>query len=84
MSNPDECDHEVFTHGIVVGVFAMLKHEAEAACEKATRETGDKHDWHYSGGRVVIKRLMRDRAAEAEYDSWQPAQTPAQPTRSQP
>lgn len=66
----EECDLDVFVHGVSVGIFNMTRDEADIACEEATKVTGDKHDWHYAMGRVHIKRLVRDLAAEAEYASW--------------
>ena len=31
----------------------------ENTCKRLTEETGLLHDWHYFGGRVVIKRLNK-------------------------
>lgn len=55
-----ECNQDVYKHGKVVGVYDMPKEEAEAACKKATEDSGCLHDWHYVGGRVVVKALPKD------------------------
>ena len=43
----------------VVEVCDMPKYKADARCKRLTEETGLLHDWHYFGGRVVIKRLNK-------------------------
>lgn len=55
MNLPD-CDKDIFENGVSLGFFDMPKEEAEAACIRLTEETGFKHDWHYVGGRVHMKR----------------------------
>lgn len=56
--DPNKCDNEVYTKGVSVGLFAMSKQQAEEYCAQKTKLTGLKHDWHYVGGRVHIKRLQ--------------------------
>lgn len=56
----EKCNDDVYKHGQIVGVYSMPKEEAEALCQRLTRETGRAHDWHYSGGRVVVKVLPKD------------------------
>lgn len=55
MSLPD-CDEDVFKNGESMGFYDMPKDQAEAMCIRLTKETGFKHDWHYVGGRVHMKR----------------------------
>ena len=55
--NKDECDHEVYAHGKVIGVFDMPKDEANQLVVKLSKKTGNRIDWHYVGGRVVMKML---------------------------
>lgn len=54
--NMEKFDMNIFQNGESVGLFNMSKDEAESYCEKLTEETGIKHDWHYIGGRVHVKR----------------------------
>jgi len=58
MSSLPDCDRDVYERGEVVGVYNMPKEEAEALRHRLTKETGNLHDWHYSGGRVVMKVLL--------------------------
>lgn len=55
--NKDECDHEVYAHGEVIGVFDMPKDKANELVVKLSKKTGNRIDWHYVGGRVVMKML---------------------------
>lgn len=52
-----ECNDVVYKNGETVGVYDMPKEEAEYLRKKLTKETGRLHDWHYVGGRVVMKAL---------------------------
>ena len=52
----EQCDDDIFKNGIIVSVLDITKADAEKLCATETEATGIKHDWHYSGGRVVIKR----------------------------
>lgn len=53
------CNKEVYEKGVLVEVCDMPKYKADARCKRLTKETGLLHDWHYFGGRVVIKRLNK-------------------------
>ena len=53
------CNQEVYEKGVLVEVCDMPKYKADARCKRLTEETGLLHDWHYFGGRVVIKRLNK-------------------------
>ena len=68
MSDPGACDEAIYRNGVSYGVFDLSKAEAEEACKKLTEETGNKHDWHYFGGRVHIKFMPLDRAAKQGVD----------------
>jgi hypothetical protein len=57
MSTDMACDLDVYKHGELIGVYDMPKAEAEELRKKLTKETGRLHDWHYFGGRVVMKAL---------------------------
>lgn len=64
MSDPEKCNQDVFKHGEVFSVTEMGTAEAEAYCKEKSAETGDQYDWHFAGGRAVIKVLTKARAAE--------------------
>lgn len=64
----NECNLDVYKHGEIVGVFDMPKVEAEELRHRLTKETGRVHDWHYSGGRVVMKVLPEDFKPETVSD----------------
>lgn len=53
------CNKEVYERGHLVGVWDKSQEEATNHCKRLTEETGLLHDWHYFGGRVVIKRLNK-------------------------
>ena len=53
------CNKEVYERGPLVGVWDKSQEEATNHCKRLTEETGLLHDWHYFGGRVVIKRLNK-------------------------
>lgn len=56
--NTENCNQDVYEDGVTMGVFDMTKQEAEAYCIAETKRTGNFHDWHYAGGRVVVKALL--------------------------
>lgn len=53
------CNQEVYEKGVLVEVCDIPKEEADKYCKSLTEESGMLHDWHYFGGRVVIKRLQK-------------------------
>lgn len=59
-----DCNQDVFDHGYVYGVIDMPKEKAELFCKEKSEETGNQFDWHYHGGRAVVKCLTKERAAE--------------------
>lgn len=60
------CDLDVYKYGELIGVYDMPKDDAEALRHRLTKETGRLHDWHYFGGRVVMKALPEGFTKEAE------------------
>jgi len=65
MSNSDEippCDQEVYDKGVGIYVGELSKHMAEHICKGLTEvlqpSTGVKVDWHYMGGRVIMRVLL--------------------------
>lgn len=56
--NPTQCDLDVYKDGVTLGVFDMTREDADRYClDAANKNPGFQFDWHYSGGRVVIKAL---------------------------
>lgn len=60
MADITQCNQDVFTKGVSMGLFDMPKDEAEAMCLRLTQETGRLHDWHYIGGRVHVKAMPEE------------------------
>lgn len=50
----EKCDPLVYKYGVQTHVTVCSKEEAERFCADATRLTGQRHDWHYVGGRVAV------------------------------
>jgi len=46
----DKCDQEVFDQGDSVAVLDACMHVAEEWVQKVAKASGQKVDWHYSGG----------------------------------
>jgi len=53
--NSEKCNNDVFENGETIGVFTCTKEEAESICAYITKATECPCDWHYVGGRVVMK-----------------------------
>lgn len=48
----------VSSNGEYLGLFDMVKADAQAYCHQRTQETGHLHDWKFVGGRVAVYALM--------------------------
>jgi hypothetical protein len=58
MVDSDNCDPEVYKHGAHVFTLADLStKEINAWVEKVSKESGQKVDWHFVGGRACIRCL---------------------------
>lgn len=55
--DPNKCNQAVYDRGFTAGIYSMPKHKAEEFCKAESKRTGDMYDWHYVGGRVVVKCL---------------------------
>jgi len=54
----DQCDREVFKTGIAVMVtHTISSNDVEAWVRKVAEYSGQKVDWHYMGGRAVIRAV---------------------------
>lgn len=57
MSDPDKCDETVFKKGHSVAVLDACMYRAEQWVKSVAKESGQKVDWHYRGGRVIVLYL---------------------------
>lgn len=58
-----ECERDVYKHGTVVGIIAAPSAVVEAVVREAASQSGQRMDWHYVGGRGVVKTLGDPKAA---------------------
>lgn len=59
--NEISCDEEVYKKGSVFETLDIPKEKANEYCMKLSMEDPSyKYDWHYFGGRVIVKRLERE------------------------
>ena len=57
MSDPAECDANVFKKGHSVAVLDACMYRAEQWVQAVAKESGQKVDWHYTGGRANVLYL---------------------------
>ena len=67
-----ECNPEVYECGKVALVIDACMFRAEEWVQKVTQESGQRVDWHYSGGRAVVLYLgdQKKVLAAAEKLAW--------------
>lgn len=53
----DKCDGDVFKKGHSVAVLDACMYRAEQWVQSVAKESGQKVDWHYSGGRANVLYL---------------------------
>jgi len=53
----DTCDREVYDNGEGIVVLDACMYRAEEWVQSVARESGQKVDWHYVGGRVLVKYI---------------------------
>lgn len=64
----DECDKDVYNDGKVLAIVDLPKNDANRITSQASKESGQRIDWHFVAGRVVIKVLGdAQKAADALY-----------------
>jgi len=51
---PPPCDHEIFTSGVGLCVIDARMHAAEKWVQSVAALSGQRVDWHYSGGRANV------------------------------
>ncbi len=54
MATNTPCDSEVFANGSSVCVLDARSNQAEAWVQSVAKESGQRVDWHYSGGRANV------------------------------
>jgi hypothetical protein len=57
MSSFPDCDPEIFKNGLAVCTFAAPSAVTEPWVKKVAADSGQRVDWHYSGGRVNMLYL---------------------------
>ena len=55
-------DTELYQNGEVVGTYTIPKEILNLLCESLTQQ-GHRIDWHYFGGRAVVKTCNKSRVA---------------------
>ena len=63
----DHCNYDVFKYGESVGLVDMSKEDCEAHCKKLTEESDYIYDWHFTMGRIHVKRLRKGSVREQRY-----------------
>jgi hypothetical protein len=61
----ERCDDEVFKNGVSLASLDARSDPAEAWVKRVAAESGQRVDWHYSGGRVHVLVLGDYAAARA-------------------
>lgn len=54
---PTPCDQEVFKNGLGICILDAARWQAEEWVQKVARKSGQRVDWHYSGGRANVLYL---------------------------
>lgn len=58
MIEKDQCDKQIFTNGSSIAIMTGISNEEmNRICEEISNYSGSPTDWHYCGGRAVIKTL---------------------------
>ena len=67
----DRCDREIFERGTVIAIFQMPKVAMEALVAKVRGYLPNvRIDWHYAGGRALVKALGETIAVAAAHQSF--------------
>ena len=53
-SDPERCNSDIYANGELVCVLDSNKSNAETWVRSVAAESGQRVDWHYYGGRVVV------------------------------
>lgn len=55
--NHDKCNEDIYSKGKVVAVMDCPKLVMNAICEEVSKRYNIEIDWHYVGGRCIVKTL---------------------------
>lgn len=67
--DPKPCDGEIYRRGTVVGIFETYgANHFEDLIRQVREQCGQRVDWHYAGGRAIVKALGDVDAARAAVD----------------
>jgi len=58
------CSQDIYQNGTVVTVLSGLSRVIEAIVTEAAHRSGEPIDWHYAGGRAVVKTTGDNKKAE--------------------
>jgi hypothetical protein len=72
MSDPDACDSEIFEHGHSVAMLDACRYVAEEWVKLVAKESGQRIDWHYAGGRANVLYLGDHAAVVSAIGKLQP------------
>ena len=72
MSDFTACDSEIFEHGDSVAVLDACQHVAEEWVKLVAKESGQRVDWHYTGGRANVLYLGDHAAVVSAVGKLQP------------
>ena len=68
---PQPCDNEIFNSGTMIGmIYTYPSPQIEAFVRYAAHLSGEKIDWHFSGGRGVVLVLGDHEACKRAYDAF--------------
>lgn len=56
--DPQPCDQDIFNSGeAVCAIAGISSNRMETFIQRVARSTGERVDWHFAGGRAIIKVL---------------------------
>lgn len=58
----ERCDFEVYKHGTALLLLDGWQRDVEPWVQRVAKESGERVDWHYVGGRAVVLVLGDERA----------------------
>lgn len=79
MTTTPSCDKEVFANGDLVAVLDACMYRAERFVQAVAKESGQRVDWHYFGGRARVLYLGDGAKVSAAIDRCLPLLADALP-----
>lgn len=56
----EQCEQDIYENGNIVGVYDGRSEDMERFVVNASKQCGIKMDWHYCGGRAVVKTMSNN------------------------